>query len=119
MIELKEKIVMFCDKWIELFSNDKTSYLTLMDDSSFAEACFSFGWEMDSGESFFQKHKCESFSNALQYASQEDNIDLLGSLLFSHWRYFNHWAYSGSEILEYKDWFVTVLQHIKSLQTKS
>ena len=115
MCELKERMVVFCDKWIELFSNEDTSYLKLMDDSSFAEDCCLFGWEMDYGEAFFNKYKCESFRNALQYVSEEDNMALLGSLLFSHWRYFNHWAYSGSEILEYRDWFVVVLQRIKSL----
>lgn len=116
-MELKEKVVAFCDKWIELFSNENTSYLTLMDDSSFAEDCCLFDWEMDCGNAFFQKYKCKSFNDALPYINQEDTIALLGSLLFSHWRYFNHWAYSGIEILEYRNWFVIVLQRIKSLQS--
>ena len=88
-----------------------------MDDSSFAEDCCLFDWDMDCGNAFFQKYKCKSFNDALPYINQEDTIALLGSLLFSHWRYFNHWAYSGIEILEYRNWFVIVLQRIKSLQS--
>ena len=113
------QIVDFCDKWIKLFSDENTSYLTLMDDISFADSCFSFGWEMDCGKSFFKRYSCESFDDVLLHIHNESNITLLGSLLFSHWRYFNHWAYSGIEILKYKDWFITVLKHIKSLQSKS
>ena len=102
-----------------MFSNNDTNYLKLMDDSSFAEDCCLFGWEMDCGEAFFNKYQCESFNAALSYISQENTIALLGSLLFSHWRYFNHWAYSGSEILEYKGWFVLVLERIKELTISS
>lgn len=109
------KIIKFCDKWITLFTDKNTSSYTLADDISFADACFSFCWKMDCGASFFEQYSCENFDDALLYIQNENDIALLGSLLFSHWRYFNHWAYSVSEILKYKDWFITVLQRIKDL----
>lgn len=86
-----------------------------MEDITFAEDCISFGWEMDCGKSFFKKYNCSSFNEALSYINNENSIDLLGSLLFSHWRYFNHWSNSSSEILEYKNWFIILLRQIKTI----
>ena len=114
-MNINTKIIVFCNRWIELFSNKNTLFYQLTDDRSFADDCFSFGWEMDCGKSFFQKHLCENFDEALHCIEQENNLDLLGSLLFSHWRYFNHWAYSGAEILEHRGWFVAVLKRIKAI----
>ena len=47
-----------------------------------------------------------------------DDIEALASAIFSHWRYFNHWAYISSEINEYRDWFVKMLEKLKELALK-
>lgn len=42
------------------------------------------------------------------------DIPLLGSAIYSQWRYFNHWAYSGAEILEPENraWFLLALERL-------
>lgn len=42
---------------------------------------------------------------------------LLGSAIYSRWRYFNHWAYTGEEILEpqNRNWFITALTRLEKL----
>ena len=46
-----------------------------------------------------------------------DNVQILGSAIYSKWRYFNHWAYSGSSILEpeNKKWFIIALTRLAEL----
>ena len=46
--------------------------------------------------------------------------DLLGSAIYSKWRYFNHWAYDAAEILSQpsRGWFVAVLSRMKYLANK-
>ena len=110
-----KSIIEFCDKWIILFSDENTDAYTLCDDISFGDECLSFGWKMDCGKSFLKKYNCTFFNDALLHIENENDIALLGSLLFSHWRYFNHWAYSASDILQYRNWFLAVLQRIKTL----
>ena len=46
-----------------------------------------------------------------------NDIDLLGSAIYSQWRYFNHWAYSGEEILELRNrsWFILELDRLAML----
>lgn len=45
------------------------------------------------------------------------DIPLLGSAIYSQWRYFNHWAYSGEEILEPKNraWLTIALSRLGEL----
>ena len=45
------------------------------------------------------------------------DIPLLGSAIYSQWRYFNHWAYTGAEILEPKNraWFILALSRLALL----
>jgi hypothetical protein len=42
------------------------------------------------------------------------DIPLLGSAIYSQWRYFNHWAYNGAEILEPQNraWFILALSRL-------
>ena len=46
-----------------------------------------------------------------------EDVDLLGSAIYSKWRYYNHWAYSGAEILEpqVRAWFVSSLNRLEEL----
>ena len=45
------------------------------------------------------------------------DIPLLGSAIYSQWRYFNHWAYTGAEILEPENraWFILALSRLALL----
>ena len=47
------------------------------------------------------------------------DIPLLGSAIYSRWRYFNHWAYTGAEILEPNNraWFILALSRLALLSS--
>lgn len=105
----------FCDEWIEIYSDENVDHHQLIENDEFSNYCRSFGWSTDNGESFKQKYPCESYDEALQYLDQVTEIDLLGNLIFSRWRHFNHWAWSGEEILDHKEWFVKLLSRLKEL----
>lgn len=107
------ELLEFCDKWITLFSVEEVPAYLLVHEE-FAQECSSFGWEMDCGKAFSEKYSCNA-ERALPFVEQETDVALIGSALFSYWRYFNHWAYSSAEILDHRDWFVAVLNRIKTL----
>ena len=84
-----------------------------------ADDCFSLGFEMDCGKAFSEKYPAAfNDSQALSKIVNEiTDIPLLGSAIFSQWRYFNHWAYSGDEILapNNREWFIIALSRLKEL----
>ena len=110
----------FAAKWSPLFSNPETSAAELLNNEEFPDACFRFGFQMDAGSAFCDKYSEEAF-NDVTYLKQivEDisNIELLGSAIFSKWRYYNHWAYSSEEINdpEARAWFVCALSRMMTL----
>jgi hypothetical protein len=85
------------------------------DDLSFADDCKSYGFKMDCGESFTEAFKDKNVFND----SQEfiNDVQLLGSAIFSKWRYYNHWSGPGESILSERNkaWFVIALERLRSL----
>lgn len=114
-------IVSFCDKWMEKFTDAEISYVELVD-HYLADDCNAFGFEMDCGHAFQEKYR-DAFNNLSTLSGVldlVDDIDLLGSAIYSKWRYFNHWAYDAAEILSQSNrgWFVAVLSRMKYLADK-
>ena len=114
-------IVSVCDKWMEKFTDADISYVELVD-HYLADDCNTFGFEMDCGHAFQEKYK-DAFNNLRtlnRVLDRIDDIDLLGSAIYSKWRYFNHWAYDATEILSQpsRGWFVAVLSRMKYLANK-
>ena len=108
----------FAQKWLKKFQDPNICYIELVE-HYFADDCRALGFEMDSGNAF-----CERYANAfnsteelLKIIDEIDNVKLLGSAIFSQWRYFNHWAYSGAEILEpeNREWFIIALKRMEEL----
>ena len=109
-------------KWIEKFRDPNVNYIELVD-HWMADDCRALDFTMDCGEAFSNKYQ-EAFYNldALKNVINDiTDIPLLGSAVFSRWRYFNHWAYSGNEILEPENiaWFLLVLERLKTLSNES
>lgn len=108
----------FAIKWLEKFKDDNINYIELVD-HYFADDCSELGFEMDCGNAFSEKYGAAvNDSTALkQIIDTVDDIPLLGSAVYSQWRYFNHWAYSGEEILERKnrEWFIVALNRMALL----
>ena len=85
----------------------------------FPEKCEELGFFMDCGntfESIYGKdilNNKESFQRVL--AVVEDPI-LLGSAIFSKWRYYTHWAYDINLTSdECREWFIMAFDKMKAL----
>lgn len=108
----------FAVKWHDKFLDQNINYIELVD-HFMADDCDALGFEMDCGHSFSEKYG-QAVSNHEELGKIIDeitDIPLLGSAIYSRWRYFNHWAYDGAEILEPQNraWFVLVLDRMAFL----
>lgn len=90
----------FAVKWFDMFRNTKTVNHEV-EDSTFADECFSLGFEMDCGKAFEAAYpESKAFNDYRELDKIIDSIDsvpLLGSAIFSKWRYFTHWAGPGED----------------------
>ena len=81
--------------------------------------CDALGFEMDCSHAFEEVYGSASYdSNYLKKVIDDvTDISLLGSAIYSRWRYFNHWAYESEEILEIKNrtWFILALSRLALL----
>lgn len=117
-MEYKEQVSAFAKKWIEKFRNREIDYIELVD-HDLADDCEALGFQMDCGKSFSDKYGI-AVGNDTELAKIIDDItdiQLLGSAIYSRWRYFNHWAYDAAAILETKNrtWFLLALDRLATL----
>lgn len=81
--------------------------IAITDDPSIGDRFKELGFVMDAGELFKQKYgdrtfdKCEELEKIIDSV---DDIKVLGSAIFSKWRYYNHWAYSSIRDEEPMKW---------------
>ena len=111
----------FTEKYINYFTNalneHPKSYYDIFDSANFPSECWKLGFEMDCGKSFIDTCGDEAWRSnkkLLQIIDKIDDLRVLGSGLFSQWRYFNHWAYSGPTEDDMQ-WFKTVLLRMKKI----
>ena len=74
-------------------------------------------FEMDCGESFIAAYGDKAWHSHRELSSvigKADDVRILGSAIFSQWRYFNHWAY-GHATEEDKEWFLIILRRMQEL----
>ena len=108
MAEMQE-VHEFAVKYYSLFVNPQTAERDV--EEGFSAQCFALGFEMDCGKRFIEVFSSDAFYNheALDIIIEDiDDYQLLGSAIFSHWRYVTHWA-DGSNLLdeEHRFWFIT------------
>ncbi len=120
MIDI-DQIHAFAVKWLEKFKNQEINYLELVE-HYMADDCAALGFVMDCGKAFESIYG-RAINNSAELDKVVDDItdiSLLGSAIYSRWRYFNHWAYTGSEILEPENrtWFILALSRLASLTEK-
>ncbi len=108
----------FALKWHGKFNDTNTNYIELVD-HYMADDCAALDFVMDCGSAFEKEYGRAVFDRkALEQIIEEvTDIPLLGSAIYSRWRYFNHWAYSGEEILEEdnRKWFLLALARLATL----
>ena len=116
-IDIRTFVEKYIDYFLTKFAPDSPSYYELFDSPTFPEECWSLGFEMDCGASFNAAYGVEAWNTNKGLSAvidKADDIKILGSALFSQWRYFNHWSY-GHATEEDKEWFLTVLRRMKEL----
>ena len=105
----------FALKWCNKFRDQSINYIELVD-YWMADDCAALGFEMDCGHAFFEKYgqAVNNFEALSGIIDDITDISLLGSAIYSQWRYFNHWAYTGAEILEPQNraWFILALSRL-------
>ncbi|MBQ8418520.1 MAG: hypothetical protein IJX10_07840 [Phascolarctobacterium sp.] len=116
----KKLIYDFASKWLEKFEDRNINYLEIID-GTMGDECISLGFEMDCGRAFSDLYgeAIKDYEKLNIIIEEVTDIYLLGSAILSQWRYFNHWAYSGAEILEPKnrEWFIIALRKLIILST--
>ncbi len=108
----------FAIKWLNKF-NDKNKDFTKYFESSMGDECAELGFEMDCGHAFERVYG-EAVYNAdalNRVIGEITDVQLLGSAIYSRWRYFNHWAYDGQEIKnpENRKWFSIALERLVNI----
>ena len=117
MADMKE-IHEFAVNWCDKFRDQKINYLELVE-HYMADDCAALGFKMDCGQAFTERYgqAATDYLELDKIIDDVTDVDLLGSAIFSQWRYFNHWASSGAEILEHKNraWFILALSRLAVL----
>lgn len=111
----------FATKWFEKFSDANIDYIELVD-HYMADDCEALGFKMDCGNSFSEIYGKAVFDyeELKSIIHRISDISLLGSAIYSRWRYFNHWAYNAESILEDKNrkWFLLALNRLIQLSNQ-
>lgn len=114
-------LIQFAQRCIDYFNNEfgrtPQAFYKFFDCDEFPDACRGLGFEMDCGDSFVEAYGKEAWRSSVGLAAVIDTVDdvsLVGSGLFSKWRYFNHWADShGTD--DDKEWFLLLLHRLKEI----
>lgn len=114
-------LIEFSQKYIDYFSNDfgrdRSSYYKFFESQDFPDACISLGFEMDCGQSFIAAYGEEAWRSLAKLSAiieKIDDVNLIGSALFSQWRYFNHWSCSDATD-EDREWFLILFKRLNDL----
>ena len=96
----------FAVKWIEKFRDPDIDYIELVD-HYLADDCSALGFDM----AVFDARALDTIIENV------NDISLLGSAIYSRWRYFNHWAYDAADILSMpnRSWFIIALNRLAEL----
>lgn len=120
MAEMRE-IHEFAVKYYSLYVHPQTIEREV--EEGFGDKCFALGFEMDCGNRFIDSFSVDAFYKyeALDKIIKDiDDVQLLGSAIFSHWRYVTHWA-GDSNLLdeEHRVWFITAFRRLAVITEES
>ena len=112
----------FSKKWSNKFRNPQTDYLELVD-HYLADECDEIGFNMDGGVEFSKRYGKAVFElkELEKIIHNVNDLEILGSAIYSRWRCFNHWSNNSEEILEvnHREWFILALDRLAKLSESS
>jgi|GEM_PF-1431788 len=116
--EGNKAIYHFAQNWENFFINTNLKYNF---EEDFGKDCMRLGFQMDCGNEF--SRLCSSFGYTVKDNLEDalkkiDDIDVIGSGLFSHWRYLTHWAYQYQLDEEECNRFLLFIRRLKELTAK-
>ena len=117
--EGKKAIHLFTKKWISKIGSPDLSFNEFED--YFGNECTSLGFQIDCGQQFekMYPHAFDPNSEDLDSIVQSvTDIDLLGSAVFSQYRYLTHWAFYPDWNDQYRRWFIALLDQMRWLTKK-
>ena len=110
----------FAVEWAEKFRDPDTDS-KMLESHCLAKECEALGFVMDCGKAFEEKYGEAAYDTYKLKEKINDVNDaaLLGSAIYSRWRYFSHWA-SGEAITlpENREWFITALDRLAAISDK-
>lgn len=91
-MEYLKQVHDFATKWIDKFRDQKINYIELVD-HYMADDCESLGFQMDCGHAFSEKYgnAASKYDELNRVIDEITDISLLGSAIYSQWRYFKPW----------------------------
>lgn len=90
MTELKN-IHDFAVKWYDKFRDQRINPIKLVD-HYMADDCNALGFKMDCGNAFSERYgkAAYDYEELDKIIDEVNDIEVLGSAIYSRWRYFNH-----------------------------
>ena len=109
----------FCRKYIEYFKSLKREppedRYCFIESPVFVQECKSLGFEMDCGESFIERYGADAWNNEEdlnRIIDRVSDVKVIGSGIFSKWRFYNHWCESSEELYNGIGWFKLVFDRL-------
>lgn len=119
-MEKKNEVHEFAVYWLEKYRSQKTAEHEVVE--GFADECFSLGFEMDCGKSFEATFpNTNAFNNYKELdkiIDQVEDMNILGSAIFSQWRYVTHWAAVDLLESQYRKWFIIAFSRLALLSSE-
>lgn len=113
------KIHDFAVKWFERFRNPNTYYPEIAE--HMGNECAALDFTEDGGSASFVRYNDAShdYIALRKIIGQVTDIPLLGSAIYSQWKYYSDWAAGGENFLSFEcqAWFLTALERLKVLVT--
>ncbi len=109
----------YVTKFLNLLNDSNVLDVQITDDPAIGDGFRNLGFDMDCGRVFEDKYGQDAFSKPDALEKVIDSIDdiyILGSAIFSQWRYYNHWAI-GESIRDEEPmrWFNMTIKRMQEL----
>ncbi len=110
----REKINKFSQKYLNMFEKGDSEKII---EEELGRDCAELGFIMDSGKAFERAYPCASVSNEVMKSAcnHVTDMDLLGSAIYSQWRYYTHWGEMSLLAPKPKEWFTLALSRLMNL----